>query len=196
MNTAEKLAATYLRLNGFFLLPHFTVLDGPQHNHVDLLGYRPGGSSEMVLGQTLPRDEWLNDMLGRALGYNSTTSPVGIICEVRSNKTRDEISPSHVRYTRSLLGNLDPARIIFCQADAASRRDEVCLLVPLRHAYTWIQHRITVMERSWENNRASLSKTGSWVLSDDFLSDILSLRRILGEEGESARHGDSDLWSR
>ena len=48
MNPAERLAATYLRLNGFLLLPQFTSFGGGYHNHVDLLGLRAPGSVERV----------------------------------------------------------------------------------------------------------------------------------------------------
>ena len=37
MNAAEKIAATYLRLNGFLLVPQFTVFEGDRHSHVDLV---------------------------------------------------------------------------------------------------------------------------------------------------------------
>ena len=40
MNTAEKIAVMYLRLNGFLLLPHFTVFDGNYQNHINLIGLR------------------------------------------------------------------------------------------------------------------------------------------------------------
>jgi hypothetical protein len=43
-NIDEKIAATYLRLNGFLLLPHFTAFisienKGKYHRHIDLLGF-------------------------------------------------------------------------------------------------------------------------------------------------------------
>jgi hypothetical protein len=37
----------YLRLNGFLLLPHLTVLAGGQHGHVDIIGLRATGSAEV-----------------------------------------------------------------------------------------------------------------------------------------------------
>lgn len=48
METTEKVAFLYLRLNGFFLMPHFTVFGVEKGKHVDVLGIRPAGSEEKV----------------------------------------------------------------------------------------------------------------------------------------------------
>jgi hypothetical protein len=48
MNGPEKIAAAYLRLNGFLLLPQFTIFDGQRHNHIDLVGVRCAASVEKV----------------------------------------------------------------------------------------------------------------------------------------------------
>ncbi len=59
MNAAEKIAASYLRLNGFLLLPHFTVFEGGYHGHVDIVGLRAAGSKEVGGGLTFPTDDKL-----------------------------------------------------------------------------------------------------------------------------------------
>ena len=173
MNPAEKLAATYLRLNGFLLLPHFTVFTGAGHNHVDLVGYRPPNSRELVHGDSLPRDDELSSRLARELRQDATTLPVGVIAEVRGNRNRDKITPEHVRYVGSFLGGITPARIAFCLAKTPFRRDRRGLCISLGYAHQWIDKRIVWMER-----HCHLSKTGSWTLSEGFLADLLSLRRI------------------
>ena len=172
MNTGEKLAATYLRLNGFLLLPYFTVFSGAGFNHVDLIGYRPAGSRELVFDRALPRDGRFSALLTQALGADSATSAVGIICESRGNQNRDEICDEHVRYIGSFLGDLAPVRVTFCKAPEDLSRDEHGIRVDLLYAYRWIQRRITRMEGY------GIHKTGSWVLSEEFLGDLLSLRRI------------------
>jgi len=57
MNTAEKLACTYLRLNGFLLTPHFTIFSGENHTHIDIIGLRSKGSKEEVDNFTFPLDD-------------------------------------------------------------------------------------------------------------------------------------------
>ena len=57
MNATEKLAATYLRLNGFLLLPHFTIFTGRQHSHFDLIGLHPMNGAEIGGRLQLPKDE-------------------------------------------------------------------------------------------------------------------------------------------
>ena len=177
MNTAEKLAATYLRLNGFLLLPHFTIFTGNDHNHVDVVGFRPANSSEIAFGDSLPRDKVFSDQLSNELGNDSNCIPVGVIGESRSNLNRDRISAEHVDYVSSFLGGVKPVRVAFCQARTKIRRDERGLRVSLRYAYDWIQERITDLEQRWRGQRR-LSKTGSWELSEEFLADLLWLRRI------------------
>src|SRR6266550_1308445 len=167
MNTAEKLTATYLRLNGFLLLPHFTVFTGQRHNHVDLVGLRPAGSSELVANETLPRDDTFSALLSEELHHDSINNPVGVICESRGNRNRDRISATHVDYVRNFLGGVQPVRITFCQAAIGLRRDKRGIRASLRYAFEWIQGRIKWMEeRRWK-----LNKTGSWELSDEFLGD-------------------------
>lgn len=64
MNTTETIAATYLRLNGFLLLPLFTLFEQEGARHVDLVGLRAQGSMEQSLDRKgnlldLPTDEKL-----------------------------------------------------------------------------------------------------------------------------------------
>lgn len=108
-----------------------------------------------------------------SLGADSTTEAVGVIGEARGNRNRDEILEDHVRYVSSFLGDLEPVRVAFCKAPEDLSRDEHGIRVDLLYAYRWIQRRITRMER-----RYGVHKTGSWVLSEEFLADLLSLRRI------------------
>ena len=47
MNVAEKIVQTYLRLNGFFTIPKFTLL-GSKAGHIDIIAVRIGSSKEIV----------------------------------------------------------------------------------------------------------------------------------------------------
>jgi|CZKV01.1.fsa_nt_gi hypothetical protein len=174
MNTAEKLAATYLRLNGFLLLPHFTVFDGEHHNHIDLIGYRLANSKELVHGEELLRDTKLFEKLTEMIEMDSNASSIGIIVEVRSNENRDKISDGHINYVRNFLGGIQLERITFCCANTSFLCDQNGLRIDLKHSFDWIQERINWMEARKDH----LSKMGSWTLSEEFLSDLLSLRRI------------------
>lgn len=88
MNTSEKIVGAYLRLNGFLLLPHFTILDGEYHTHVDFVGLRPRGGVEVVRGEELPRDTAFEKSLALADqmdGKSPTDLWLGIIVEVKTS---------------------------------------------------------------------------------------------------------------
>lgn len=169
MNTPEKIAATYLRLNGFLLLPHFTVfIAGAQHNHVDLIGYRPRNSEESVSNVPLERDEEFSSKIKELQNDGNEDSSAGIIVQVRGNKTCPDFFEKHDEYIAKFLGSIKPVRVIFhCQKDNISikRGDKPCICISLKHSYKWIQDRI-----SW------IRKAGSWELSEEFLADLLFIR--------------------
>jgi hypothetical protein len=63
-HTAEKIAATYLRLNRFLLLPLFTIFEYEGSRQIDLIGLRARGSLEQSKGPEgthcdLPTDDRL-----------------------------------------------------------------------------------------------------------------------------------------
>jgi hypothetical protein len=170
MNTPEKIAATYLRLNGFLLLSHFTVfIAGDQHNHVDLIGYRPGNSKELVSNNpncALERDEDFSNTIKGLQNGDFGDSSAGIIVQVRgNNRKHPKFSGKHDDYIANFLG-IKPVRIIFrCQNDKISIKqlnNKPCICISLEYSYKWIQDRI-----DWTR------KAGSWVLSEEFLADLL-----------------------
>jgi len=175
VNTPEKIAATYLRLNGFLLLPHFTTFFArPENNHVDLIGYRPAKSKELVHRKKLERDVAFSKNLTETLGKNSVKSKVGIIVQVRGNAQQVEITDEQVEYVKSFLGGIDPVRILFhCQKPPILIEGNQ-IRIDLKYSYHWIQNRVKEMERV-----SKIHKTGSWTLSEEFLGDLLSLRRIV-----------------
>lgn len=89
MNTAEKLAATYLRLNGFLLLPHFTVFQGSHHGHVDLIGLRAKNSFSGFDGKPFLTDEALFEAIGQTGCPEPKSVFLGLVAEVRTNERRD-----------------------------------------------------------------------------------------------------------
>jgi hypothetical protein len=172
MNIAEKIAATYLRLNGFLLLPHFTVLGEESHNHIDLIGLRPEASAEVANGTKLPRDSNFSRMLRLENPLFEENAQVGIVVECRGNKRTDYIGPAHIAYARPFLGGVDPARILFSSMSySLGHVKDEGIWVDLHYAYSWIHYRI------WASDRLC-GKSGSWYLSDDFLSDTIVIQRL------------------
>ena len=113
MNLTEKLAATYLRLNGFLLLPHFTVFTGAQHNHLDLIGLRAANSRERIGDFTLPIDGTLFAMLTQLHGDEAFSSTIGVVAEVRTNDDRRSPTGEHIAYVKHFFGDLAVYRLAF-----------------------------------------------------------------------------------
>ncbi|MDD2708126.1 MAG: hypothetical protein PHV34_08965 [Verrucomicrobiae bacterium] len=172
MNLAEKLAACYLRLNGFLLLPHFTVFGGERHNHVDLVGLRARNSKESIGNFPFPTDDRLFKEFDQLCGGSSRSKTFGVIGEVKSNEESDVISREHFDYIRRFLGEFPIYRIVFRDSEDAIVRKDDAIEVGLRAAGCWILECIHKMD-----NILKLTKTGSWTLSESFLSDILLLRK-------------------
>lgn len=171
MNTAEKIAYTYLRLNGFLLLPHFTVFGGESHNHVDLVGLRAAGSFEGLEGLTFPVDEEFFQRVAEIIN-GPHMQYLGAVAEVRTNANRELPNHQQVEYIHSFLGAIPIISLAFYNGLPFAREGDV-ICVGIRHALNWIIERIEWME----NRIPNMTKTGSWNWSDEYLSDILVLCR-------------------
>ena len=123
VNTAEKIAATYLRLNGFLLLPHFTVFDGNEHNHIDLIALRAAHSAERVGELKLPVDQLFFSLVSEHLDVDAFTVSVAIIAEVRTNKDRDIPSPAHIQYAMNFLGSVPSMPVSFAKDQTGLKPD-------------------------------------------------------------------------
>jgi hypothetical protein len=174
VNTAEKIAATYLRLNGFLLLPHFTVFDGNEHNHIDLIALRAAHSAERVGELKLPVDELFFSLVSKHLDVDAFTVSFAIIAEVRTNKDRDIPSPAHIQYAMNFLGSVPSMPVSFAKDQTGLKPDPSGLRIGNAYAMQWILQRIKWMD----SQKMHLTKTGSWAWSEDFLSDILVLRDL------------------
>ncbi len=172
MNLAEKLSATYLRLNGFLLLPHFTVFTGQQHTHLDLIGLRVANSKELVGDFTLPIDNELFSVLTRLRGHDALTSIIGVAAEVRTNECRDAPSDEHIHYIQNFFGGITVSRLAFFEGSHTVSQNDNVVDIGVRYAGIWIQRRVDQM------NKLRLTKTGSWNWSECFLSDLLVLRAL------------------
>lgn len=172
MNIAEKIAYTYLRLNGFLLLPHFTVFGGRAHGHVDLVGLRAANSIERLRDYTFPVDEALFDAISELL-VEPRGHLLGIVAEVRENANRDVPNDEQVEYVSAFLGGASIIKIAFFDNEFSLYREDDLICIGIRRALQWIIERIEQMEQSLQG----ITKTGSWYLSDDHLSDVLVLWR-------------------
>ena len=172
MNLAEKLAATYLRLNGFLLLPHFTGFTGQQHNHIDLIGLRAANSKEQVGEFTMPIDNELFNVLTRSRGHDALTSIIGVAAEARTNKCRNAPSDEHIHYIQNFFGGITVSRLAFYEGSHTISQNGNVLDIGMHYTGIWIQRRIDQM------NELRLTKTGSWNWSESFLSDLLAMRAL------------------
>jgi hypothetical protein len=175
MNTPEKIASIYFRLNGFFLLPQFTLFSGQQHIHVDLLGLRPPGGQEICEDKILPTDTSLFATISEIIKAPAKDTPLGIITEIKGNNTVEIPSASHINYAGNFFG-ASVSRVpisISTKYDSLSQVDG-CVLIPLGHALQWVLYRFRWMDQ----NLSHLTKSGSWNWSEETLADLLYLQKI------------------
>lgn len=174
MNATEKLAATYLRLNGFLLLPHFTIFTGQQHSHIDLIGLHPMNGIERVGDMVLLKDGTLFQTIAENFHLYPEQNLIGIVAEVKTNQDVEEPSPEKLNYAGCFLGNANAVPICFTDATPGMEIRNGTILIGLNYAFNWIMERINWMEQ----RRNRLSKGGSWNWSEEFLSEILVFRQL------------------
>ena len=173
MNAAEKIAGVYLRLNGFLLLPHFTVFDGDMHGHLDWIGLRAARSEEVGANVPFPTDTAFFDAIPPEVCPHPREILLGLAAEVRTNKERDRPDASQVEYVRKFLGNATVLKASFFESNHRPTWSEECIEVGNEYALKWIFERV-----AWMNeNHWRLTKSGSWPWSDDALADFLVLYR-------------------
>lgn len=173
MNTAEKLAATYLRLNGFLLLPHFTVFQGSHHGHVDLIGLRAKDSFSGFNGKPFLMDETLFEAISQTGCPEPKSKFLGLVAEVKTNKKRDIPDENQVVYVQKFLGNVPMAKLSFRKTEDSPQCVDGVIHIGNRYALKWILQRIRSMKEM-----GRLQKWGSWTLSEETLADIMVLERM------------------
>ena len=173
MNSPEKIAGVYLRLNGFFLLPQFTLFDGQYHTHIDILGLRPPASTERCGELIFPLDDALFEYIERQV-KDWKNRPVAVIAEVKGNKEKVNPGEGHSKYINHFLGGSDQIKMLFRNDRENISSISDVIEVPLKHALKWIFKRIEFIDE----NLGKLTKEGSWTWSESFLSDILYMKRL------------------
>lgn len=171
MNCPEKIVGAYLRLNGFFLLPHFTLLGGT-HTHVDFLSLRPPGSREQCDSLIFPVDPLLFINLHGLINYDPNLKLIGAVVEVKGGKRHETPSLRHFEYAHNFFGSTAVViKMSFSRRTKQMRVRNDTLYISLEHCLNWISERI-----DWMNSR--VSKVSSWTWSEEFLSDLLYLKKI------------------
>jgi hypothetical protein len=181
MNTPEKIAQAYLRLNGFFTIPHFTTLK-EEGGHIDFLAVRLAGSQEKVgvAPNQIPLkiDE---DLLSNLDVTKDET--IGLIIEVKGSKNKPaEIDELQFAYAKLFFGNLDKIKKVGFEnrsrIEIFTRNDQI--IITLKYCMRFIKRRFSelkIIEEDLRGNRL-LSKEGSWELSEEFLSDLIYLEKL------------------
>jgi len=169
VNQPEKIAGLYLRLNGFLHLPLFTVFFEDGYGQIDYIALRAGNSVEKAGGvEFIVDDDFFKMCISDALTSPRETT-FGIVAKVRGNKARKAPDATNTAYARKFLGELPVVRVSFCDVAKELRISDGVIVVSIKYAWAWIHKRITWMdEQGWK-----FTKSQSWALSDDFLSDLL-----------------------
>jgi hypothetical protein len=175
MNSPEKIAGMYLRLNGFFLLPQFTLFDGDHHTHVDFLALRAPGSIESCRRLKFETDDSLFNHIDSQLELeNSRKRLLALVVEVKGNKKKQKPGNGHYDYIDRFIGNAKRIKIHFRDHGQNTSISNDVIEVPLRYALRWIIDRI-----DWiDDNQEGLAKHSSWTWSESSLSDIIYLKRL------------------
>ena len=173
MNSPEKIAGVYLRLNGFFLLPQFTLFDGESHTHVDFLGLRAPASIEQCGDVTFPIDDELFNRIDHQF-EDSRNQLISVIAEVKGNQTKENPGEGHYEYINHFIGNSNRIKIHFRKQTVDISVANEVIEVSLTYALRKIIERI-----EWiDENLNKLSKESSWAWSETSLSDILYLKKL------------------
>lgn len=175
METTEKIVSLYLRLNGFFLMPHFTTFVG-EFKHVDLLGVRFKNAAEKIGGYTLKVDE---DFLAR---LNGNSKDIKLWVEVGSAREIPRLFPEKKEdYVKRIFGSnngIKKACFDFSLEDSKLCRVEKALVISKGRCRDFILSRFAQMESEPLKSRMKeLTKEGSWSWSEEFLGDLLFLRK-------------------
>lgn len=185
MNTPEKIVQTYLRLNGFFTLFHFSVLE-EKGTHADLLAIRPGESIEAVGPEDYKVPLNIDNSFLKQLGV-TPKDPIGLVVEVKSGDEKAGVTSRVFDYVKPFFGKTPNLRKVGFDEKVSKIS---CLgdhiVVPLKYCLDFIIKRFEELDRIDKKLKGSgrLSKRGSWHLSEEFLSDLLFLHRQNPESRE------------
>ncbi len=177
MNFAERLAGLYLRLNGFFLMPEFSIFRvglEKGHAHVDLIGFRPAGSREVFEGVVFPLDAAFYEAIAN-LCHEPFAENIALVCEVRTNSAGEFPNAERLKYAAAMCGT---SSIVSVSCDRSLKNvkfvnEKLGIRIGLLHMIRWIAARI-----SWLDNEG-VPKSASWNWSEPALADFLVLNQLI-----------------
>lgn len=175
MNAPEKIVNLYLRLNGFFTMPHFTTLYEENNRHTDILAIRTPGSVEKIKDKfVLNIDETFFEKLGK-----DRDKLICLIAEVKGGfvdkVTRDERGQNiAIDYLMNIFGNYKKNVQIVYFTKEPFDIDEKYYQWRISECYDFIRARFDEAQEI-SKEIEGLTKAGSWNWSEDFLSVFLYL---------------------
>ena len=184
MNIPEKIAHAYLRLNGFFTIPYFSVLS-KSCSYIDFLAVRLGNSEEKIGVEgnltSLSIDEKFLKLL-----CVSKSDTIGLVVEVKGGESGyAEISNENFQYAKPFFGKVEKIFRVGFERDLTELckqriGDNIHFLVPLFHCLEFIDKRLKEVKKIDQALRGKgiLSKEGSWYLSEEFLSELIYLKSL------------------
>jgi len=194
MNVAEKIVQTYLRLNGFFTIPKFTIL-GSKAGHIDIIAVRIGSSKEIVGSRK--KIPLIIDTKFLELLEESDDETVGLIVEVKGGEVKEEISSEHFEQVKPFFGKLNKIFRVLFEKDARDlhRQEingEIHFIVPISHCLRFINSRFDQLNKIEPKvrERGDITKYGSWYLSEEFLSELIYLKSMgyFGKSSQKKKH--------
>jgi hypothetical protein len=149
------------------------------HSHVDFLAYHPSEAHEHALLQDdeyekIPSDDELFNNISNLIGKDAYRVSLGAIIEVKGNQDIEIPDNKHLDYAINVFGkDAHPCKISFTRKDLHYEILEDSLLISLKDVINYIYSRF-----DWMNDNLALSKTMSWNLSEDNLSDLLLIHSL------------------
>lgn len=181
MNTPEKIAQAYLRLNGFFTIPYFTILK-EKKGHIDLLAVRLGGSIEKVGVDSNQRSLSIDDNLLSELDVNEDET-IGLIIEIKGGENDSaKVDELQYAYAKLFFGNINIIKKVGFENrtnfEILTRNDHI--IITLKYCMRFIKRRFSQLKSIEQEfkGRGLLSKEGSWTFWEDFLSDLIYLEKL------------------
>ncbi len=158
-------------------MPHFTVFGEENRRHVDVLGVRLKGSEERVGELPLVID---NDFIEALHGHEEN---VQLWAEVGTGSMSEVFPPEKAKYCQSIFGTGNQLKKVYFDFDDRSKeelenRDGV-LVVSAGRCRKLILQRFHQMESTpVKEALKELTKPGSWSWSEEFLADLLYLKKM------------------
>jgi len=147
---------------------------------IDFLAVRLGGSVERVGTEgnrkALRIDTIFLDKLG--VGVNDS---IGLVVEVKGGNENARIEEVKFRYAKPFFGmDVKIRKVGFENKGSKIAKVDDQVVVPMKYSLNFIRKRFEELKQLDEELRGTerMTKEGSWHLSEEFLSDLIYLRKL------------------